>query len=130
MLTEHREIIGFVKTLNWIVLLVLGLMSFWLMKYDFTAGVILGGLLAIVNFDVLERSVLTAFSPSEGFRLKKATAILKYFLRLLFLAVVIYIFLKQSWIHPVGLIAGLSIVVISIIGLGLRMLFKPFQREP
>ena len=129
MLTEHREIVGFVKTLNWIVLLVLGCLSFWLMEHGFTMGVILGGLLAIVNFDVLERSVVVAFSPSERFGFKKAVAILKYFLRLLFVVVVIYLLLKQDWAHPVGLIVGLSIVVISIVGLGVRMLFKPFQRE-
>lgn len=130
MLTEHREIIGFVKSLNWIILLVLGFTSFWLMKYDFTAGVILGGLLAIVNFDVLERSLIMLFSPSEGFRIRKAASIVKYFLRLLVLGLIIYVLLKQNWVHPVGLIVGLSVVVISIVGLGVRMLIKPFHQEP
>lgn len=130
MLTEHREIMGFVKTLSWIVLLVLGLMSFWLMDYHFTAGVIAGGILAILNFDVFERSLTAAFSPSEGFRFRKAASIVKYFLRLLVLGLAIYLLLKQNWVHPVGLIVGVSIVVISIIGLGIRMVIKPFHREP
>jgi len=129
MLTEHREIFGFVKTTNWVLLLVLSCLSLWIMEKSFTAGVIAGGLLAILNFGVLERSIVGAFSPSEGFRAKNAAVILKYFLRLLILGVAIYLLLKQEWVHPVGLLVGLSIVVFSIVCLGIRMLVKPFRQE-
>jgi hypothetical protein len=43
--------------------------------------------------------------------------------------VVIYILLKHAWVHPVGLLLGLSIVVISIIALGVKLLMKTFPRE-
>jgi hypothetical protein len=129
MLAEHREIIGFIKTFNWITLFVLGTASLLLMGTNFTSGLIFGGLLIIFNFSVFERSIRRAFSTSSGLCLRKATAIAKYYIRLLLMAVVIYILLKQAWVHPVGLLLGLSIVVISIIALGVKLLLKTFPRE-
>jgi hypothetical protein len=129
MLVEHREIIGFVKSFNLVALFVLGSLSFWLMEDRFTAGLILGGLLSIFNFGIFERSLSDSFSPQEGRRFRKSIAIAKFYFRLLFLGAAIYLLLKQSWIHPVGLILGLSIVVISIIGLGIRLIFKIYLPE-
>jgi hypothetical protein len=129
MLAEHREIIGFIKTFNWIALFVLGAVSFPLMGSSFTSGLIFGGLLIILNFSIFERSIRLAFSTSRGFRFRKVTAIAKYYIRLLFMGVVIFILLKQSWVHPVGLLLGLSIVVISIIGLGVKLLMNTISRE-
>ncbi|MFO8089076.1 MAG: ATP synthase subunit I [Desulfatiglandaceae bacterium] len=129
MLAEHREIIGFIKTFNWIALFVLGAASFLLMGTTFTSGLIFGGLLIILNFSIFERSIRLAFSTSSGFRFRKATAIVKYYIRLILMGVVIYILLKHAWVHPVGLLLGLSIVVISIIALGIKLLMKTFPRE-
>ena len=129
MLAEHKEIIGFVKWFNWVVLLVLGSASFCLMDNPFTVGLVLGGLLSIANFDVFERSVRAGFSAAGGLRVRKASAIAKCYLRLLFLGGAIYVLLKQNWVHPVGLLTGLSIVVISITGLGVRLLLKNLSPE-
>jgi len=129
MLAEHREIIGFIKTFNWIALFVLGTASFFLMGTNFTSGLIFGGLLIILNFSVFERSIRRAFSTSSGPRFRKAAAIAKYYIRLLLMGMVIFVLLKQTWVHPVGLLLGLSIVVISIIALGVKLLMKTFPRE-
>ncbi len=107
----------------------LGTASLLLMGPNFTSGLVAGGLLIIFNFNIFERSIRAAFCSSSGFRFSKAAAIAKYYFRLLFMGMVIFILLKQSWVHPVGLLLGLSIVVISIIGLGVKLLMKTFPRE-
>ncbi len=117
------------KGLNWVILLVLVSVSYFLMKHAFTTGIIVGGLMVIANFHVFQRSIFQAFSPDGPRRVKKASVIAKFYLRLLTMGVLIYLCITQEWIHPVGLAIGLSIVVISIVVLGIHMIRKSFSEE-
>ena len=117
------------RTLNWVVLLMLAGASNCLMKQDFTLGIILGGLMIIANFNLLQHTILRAFSPDGVMQTKKASIIAKHYLRLAVMGVLIYVLITQRWVHPVGLTIGLSIVVISIIGLGIHMTYKTSSGE-
>ena len=109
---------------NWLILFILASASFFLMSSSFTLGIILGGLIIIVNFNVLQHTIRCAFS-SEGFiGRKKRSVIMKYYLRLAAIGVLIYFLITQGWVHPVGLTIGLSTVVISIFSLGVHMIWK------
>lgn len=117
--TLYRDL----KSLNWFTLLVLSSMSYFLLKPQFTTGVILGGLTAIANFSVFQHTICSAFSP-EGPKKKKISIILKYQLRLLCLGVILYILITKGLVHPVGLALGISTVVFSIVGMGIYLALK------
>jgi hypothetical protein len=111
------------KRLNWFILLMLSSMSYFLMSPVFTAGVILGGLTAIANFGLLQHTIFGAFS-AKGFTKSRISIIAKFNLRLLGVGVILYILITKGLVHPVGLGLGLSIVVFSIVGMGIHLAFK------
>jgi hypothetical protein len=111
------------QSLNWVILLVLSFMSQLLMTPAFTAGVILGGLTAIANFNLLQHTIYGAFS-TKGVLKGKASIIAKFNLRLLGVGATLYILITKGLVHPVGLALGLSTVVFSIVGMGIHLAFK------
>ncbi len=118
-----------IRIQSWIILLVLGVASFFLASSTFTLGIILGGLIIIANFNVLQHTIRSAFSSDGVMKKKKKSIIAKYYLRLAFLGIIIYILIANGWVDPVGLTIGLSIVVISIFNFGIRSVFKKFPGE-
>lgn len=117
------------KTLNWIILLVLSSTSYFLMGNAFTAGIILGGFLIIANFTLLQHTITKGFRSDGVFEANKGTVIGKYYLRLAALGVLIYLLISRRWVNPVGLAVGLSVVVASIVTLGILRLFKKSSGE-
>jgi len=117
------------RTQNWITLLILGSASFFLMNVTFTLGIILGGLIIIANFYVLQRTIRFAFSSDGFMRTKKTSIITKYYFRIMVMGAVIYILITKGWVDPIGLIVGLSIVVINIVSIGIRAVFERSSGE-
>ena len=116
----YREL----KRLNWLILLILSLISYFLMSHSLTLGIILGGLVIMTNFHVFQHTIRRAFSPQGIMQAAKISIIAKYYFRLLALGIIIYILITRGWVDPVGLALGLSTVVISIVSLGVRRAWK------
>jgi hypothetical protein len=104
-----------IRIRNWLILMVLGGLSFIFMKPVFTMGVFLGGLIIIANFNALQHTIRGAFSADEGLHGKKVSIIVKFYFRLAMMGIIIYILIGCGRVDPVGLVLGLSVVVISII---------------
>lgn len=117
------------KMLNWIILFILGSASFIFMGNAFTTGVILGGFLIIANFNILQRTITKAFMADGFFGANKGAIVGKYYLRLAALGLLIYLLIRQGWVHPVGLAVGLSVVVFSIVTFGVHLVFSKSSRE-
>ncbi len=116
------------KYLNWVILLLLASVSYFLMSNNFTTGVIIGGLMVIVNFHAFQHTI-RQFFPDDTRKTGKVPVIAKYYLRLAAMGILIYLSLSQKWIDPVGLTVGLSIVVIGIVSLGILMIRTTFSKE-
>jgi len=114
---------------NWIILLGLSTISTLFMDHHVTLGVILGGLIIIVNFKVLQHTIRRAFPSEKVVESKKSILIIKGYLRLLVLGVVMYFTLKLDMVDPIGLTVGLSTVVFSIVSLGISRAFKILAGE-
>jgi ATP synthase I chain len=126
---EWERLQNFLRTMNWVVLLMLSSFGYFLMSPFWTAGVLSGGLLAIANFSVLQHTVRRAFS-SEGIHQGARFSIVgKYYLRLLALGVILYLLITQGWIDPVGLVVGLSTVMVSIIALAIHVVLRTRTKE-
>jgi hypothetical protein len=126
---DWKDLYRDLKILNWLILLLLASISFFLMSNSFTAGIIVGGLLVIANFHVFQHTIRQGLLSDGQGKAKKGPVIAKYYLRLLAMGLLIYLFIAQKWVHPVGFAIGLSIVVISITALGIHMIRKTFSGE-
>ena len=97
---------------NWAILAILALLS-WLLMPSRVTGVVLGGLISIVNFHWLHRDLRKIFSDLTGS--VKGRIMFKYYVRLGVTAVVLYFIVSGEIVDIIGLIAGLSVVVINIV---------------
>jgi len=114
---------------NWIILLILSAISYFLMSHLFTTGIILGGLIIIVNFDVLQHTIQRAFPFDGAVKARKTLLIAKSYFRLLALGATIYFLMKFGRVDPIGLAIGLSTVVFSIISFGISCALKTMTGE-
>jgi len=98
---------------NWVILAILVLLSWLFMSPRFTLGVVLGSLISIVNFHWLHRDLRKVFSNLAGS--VKGRIMFKYYIRLAVTAVVLYFIVSREIVDIIGLITGLSVVVINIV---------------
>jgi hypothetical protein len=99
---------------NWVILVILVLLSWLFFRSPrFTLGVVLGSLISIVNFHWLHRDLRKIFSNLTGS--VKGRIMFKYYIRLAVTAVVLYFIVSREIVDIIGLITGLSVVVINIV---------------
>jgi hypothetical protein len=86
--------------------------GFTLAPGPFAWGILAGGLIVTINFQLLYRSLKKALTAPH---LAKTSVILgKYYIRFLVSAIIIYVLISGHYVDPLGLIVGLSVVVTSI----------------
>lgn len=110
---EEEQLLKIIVFSNWILLIVLTAGGFLLRTLDFGLGVFAGGLIVSVNFHFLYRTLRKSLNPLN---LSRPGIILgKYYIRFLISALIIYVLISEHYVEPLGLILGLSIVVISLL---------------
>ncbi len=98
---------------NWIILAILFLPSLIFAPTKFYLGVLLGGFISILNFHGMELGLQGLFKNLSG-NVKRPTMI-KYFIRLALTAVVLFLLISTDTVDVIGLIIGLSVVVINMV---------------
>ena len=107
---------------NWIVLAVFLAISAVFLSNRFTLGILLGGLISILNFHWLYHNLKNVFqSLTER---AKFSIMAKYYLRFILTAILLFIIIANDLVHVFGLLIGLSIVVINIIMTTIMMISK------
>jgi len=97
---------------NWIILAVFVIISLIIAPIKFSLGVLLGGFISILNFHGMEHGLRNLFKNPSG-NVKRPTMI-KYYIRLALTAVVLYFLIVGDTVDIIGLIIGLSVVVLSV----------------
>lgn len=113
-----------ISTQNWIILLILGLAGFFFMSSRVTLGIILGGMLSMANFHVFQHTIGRIFSSEPVLSNKKKIVMIKCYFRLAIMGIIIYMVITTDLVDLVGLVLGLSIIVISITGFGIRAAWR------
>lgn len=109
----QQRIIKFVTRSNWILFGVASILGFALFSAHVALGILFGGLLVTINFHLLAKTLKKALTPPH---LASHNLVLaKYYLRFLVSGFIIFLLIAGHVVHPVGLVIGLSIVVLSII---------------
>ena len=112
MTRQDDQLLAEMALRNWIILVVLVLLSLFWQSLPVTMGVLAGGVLVIINYRWLGRSLFKVISdPHQG---SEKGFKRNYLFRLLFIASSIYLLLVRGGVHPIALAVGLSVVVINI----------------
>jgi len=98
---------------NWVVLGIFSIVSFLFMSGMFAMGVLLGGLISIVNFRWLSRDLGIVFLKHAD--RAKPFIIAKYYIRIIVMGIVLFFVITSMQVDVLGLLLGLSVVVINII---------------
>jgi len=116
---------GEINRFNWMIL---GIFSFISLFKDlsFFIGVLLGGFAIILNFFLLQRTFKKIFQKRNK-KLKKKVVIPMYYVRLLALGAFIYYMISSKCVNPIGLLLGLSVVVLSIVIFGIKTIFQIYS---
>lgn len=115
------------KTTCWLVLAVLTVAGWLAWGQDFAVGILVGGLLAVLNFHfmayILNSTLNRRWTSREEVQTAGRQAVpfmaLKYVLRFTILAAIIFYLVTTGRVNIFGLLVGLSTVVLTLIILGL-----------
>lgn len=118
-----KSLLIYVQRFNWLLLAVLIAGSWYMFSRTMAQSVLIGGLLASVSFFMLRRDIdlfLTNFSQAGMSwraveKLEKIKFFLKFYGRLAALAVVLYLLVTWISIDVIGLVIGLSTIMLSVI---------------
>ena len=108
---------GLLRTLWWGNLATFAVLSagaLALASWRSALGVVVGGLIALVNYRLLERTVRGAILPRNKHGVM-AKVLVKYYLRFGATALVLLLLVRQGLVEPLGLLVGLSVVVVTIV---------------
>lgn len=125
--TVEDPLLQKVRMMNGVVFALLLLGSLILMTPWFTLGVGMGGLIILANFHILYRVLKKAFIPEQLASPK--VVIVKYYLRLLGTGIILYVLIAKRMVDPLGLVVGLSVVVINLTLLGCNEMRKILFKE-
>jgi len=111
--TEKDPLQKKLELTNWIILGIILAPSFIFLSQQFTLGVLLGGLISIVNFHWLGRDLRKVFSILSDS--SKSSMMFKYYIRFGITAVILYFIITGGLVDIIGLLAGLSLVVVNVV---------------
>ena len=114
---DLNKIIDFITRSNWLILLAASLAGVLFAPPKAALGIILGGLIVAVNFHLLKRTLKNMLSPETVLEKGKSVVgnvLVKYYLRFMVSGVLIFLLIAKHIVHPIGLLAGLSVVVASV----------------
>jgi hypothetical protein len=98
--------------MNWMLLLGMTAAGGLFISPSFAKGLFIGGLIANISFILLKKDITRVLAgPLNA---AKGRFLIKYYIRLTVLALVLFFLVRYTSIHLVGLLAGLSTVVLSI----------------
>jgi hypothetical protein len=97
-----------IESANWIVLAIALIFA----PFKFALGILLGGFISILNFYWMERGLRGIFTNTAGN--VKSPVMVKYYIRLALTTVVLYFLIANHTVNVIGLIIGLSVVIINI----------------
>ena len=104
--------LGKMERLNWLLLVAMTAAGGLFVSPFFAKGLFIGGLIANISFILLKKDITRVLSgPLTA---AKGRFLIKYYIRLTVLALILFFLVRYKSVHLVGLLVGLSTVVISI----------------
>ena len=115
-------ILRMVQQFNLVIIAVFTVGSWYIINWNLAQSVLIGGALASVSFVLLKRDAeqlidqVAAGGQAQGVKgLAKSSFILKFNARLIVLGLLLYMLTTKFNINMIGLVIGLSTVILSVI---------------
>lgn len=127
-----KRIIDFVTASNWFLFVVATLFCFINTPFRFAWGFMLGALIVTVNFHFLKKTLKNSFQPARVIhdgRMILTGVLVKYYIRFIVSGIVIFLLISKDIVNPLGLLAGLSVVVASMFTATILEITKLIFRE-
>ena len=121
------------KIANWSVMTVLVVAGYLWGGREFALGVLVGGLVVVINFHLLHQALRgtlgqLAHQPQEAPRAKAFFAA-RQLLRFFALLLIIFLLVSYGWVNIFGLLVGLSTVVLTLMLAALHETIKLKNKE-
>ncbi len=131
-MAELQKLVNFVTRTNWLLFLGTSLIALWIAPQKVYLGVFLGGLIVAINFQLLKKTVVNNLSSDRV--MEKGSSLVgnllvKYYIRFAISGAVIFLLISKHIVHPLGLLAGLSVVVASMFLATMLELMRLFFKE-
>jgi MFS superfamily sulfate permease-like transporter len=123
--TEKDPLLRKLEILNWITLGFFIAISLLFWSPDFTLGILLGGLISIVSFSWRQRDLKVVFRNLTA--RAQSSIMFRYYIRFFVSAVIIYFIITKTTADVIGLLIGLSIIVINTV---LALLLSLSKKKP
>ncbi len=122
------------KLANWTILTLLVVLGYVWQGPQFALGVLVGGLLMVLNFHWLHHNLKgllagAAAAPEGQSGPSKAFFAARQFLRFGVALVVLFLLLSQEWVNIFGLVAGLSTTVLTLMAVAFIEMIKLKKKE-
>lgn len=116
-----------------VMALLVALSYLWLGR-EFALGVLVGGVVAVVNFHLLHHALKGTLERAAGLQegerhRAKAFFAFRQILRYFVMLAVIYMLVSASWVDIFGLVLGLSTVVLTLVLAGINEAIKLKKKE-
>jgi len=117
-----------IESAGWLLLALMSLLSLPFHSFGLTMGIILGGMISVLNFHMLSKNLMNVFLQDKNHI--RLSVIPRYVLRLAATGVVLYLIISTQIASVIGLVIGLSVIVIEILTAAVVSLFnKNFLEE-
>jgi inner membrane protein involved in colicin E2 resistance len=117
------QLIKKIQVSSLVLCLILTIFGVIFVSVNFALGILAGGIIASFNFYWLQTALRKIFDQQVVFG-HKAIYYAKYYLRLVIMGIVLYELIVNKMVHPLGLIIGLSVIVINIMVIAFTELWK------
>ncbi len=101
-----------IQAYTWILLAAMTAAGWLTFSLHIALSILIGGIVANLSFALLKKD-LTALLGGP-LKVVKIRFFIKYYARFTLLAVILYVLIKHQDVHTMGLLAGLSTVVLSV----------------
>ena len=101
-----------IEIAGWLLLALLIALSLPFDSFRLTLGIILGGAISVINFHLLSKNLMS-FVPQDMNHIR-AAVIPRYFIRLAATALALYFIISRDIADVIGLVIGLSVIVMDI----------------
>jgi len=113
---------GKIERAGWLLLLLLIAGSLPFRSYRLTLGIALGGMISVMNFRLLYGSVKN-FLVADVKR-RKGTVVRRYYIRMALTALLLFLIISGNIADVIGLVIGLSVVVLDITLTAILTIFR------
>ncbi len=123
----QQRIVKIISHANWLLLSVASIVGFACFSTRVGIGIAAGGLVVTINFHMLSKTLKKALTPPHSASVKGV--IVKYYIRFIITGIIIFALMASKYVDPMGLIAGLSVVVASMFIATLNELRQLIMKE-